>query len=370
MPVIPLPPDRPLPAALGHVAWRSLQVAAAVLVIVVPFGYATTGAHNHVLLGAGSGLAVGLGLHLRMGASGGRSTGILIGSVLGVVMALIAGAQDVAFGPGVYVPPVLGLGVGLLDGLGVQRVRTYREASLESLVMCVLLALGVAPALGPAGVAISLLLMPTMALIAGFVSRNAQGERHTRPPAWLLAGTLGISVILFAADRLFTEAPIPAPASLATLALAQYAVPTVTFLLGRTAASWLAPRLRVYAQLAEYLRVMWIPIGGFAAGYLAIILLFAGFCGMLERFAPGSFAGAAPARIGDWVSFSFFSAVTQNYSGITPASGPARMVVGIQLVLTVGWALVVFAAVMSSIQPQLERIARGASSSEAQGLDS
>ena len=63
-----------------------------------------------------------------MGASGGRSTGILIGSVLGVVMALIAGGQDVACGPGVYVSQVLGLGVGLLDGLGAQRVRRYRDA--------------------------------------------------------------------------------------------------------------------------------------------------------------------------------------------------------------------------------------------------
>ena len=162
--------------------------------------------------------------------------------------------------------------------------------------------------------------------------------------------------MIFAGDRLFTEAPAPALPSAAIVA--QYGIPTGMFLVGRTAGTWLAPRLRVYAQLAEYLRVMWIPIGGFAAGYLAIILVFAGFCGTLERFAPGSFAGAAQAEIGDWVSFSFFSALTQNYSGIAPASVPARMLVGIQLILSVGWALVVFAAVMSSIQPQLERIAR------------
>ncbi len=35
-----------------------------------------------------------------------------------MVMALIAGARDFACGPGAYIPPVLGLGVGLLDGLG------------------------------------------------------------------------------------------------------------------------------------------------------------------------------------------------------------------------------------------------------------
>ena len=207
MPVIPLPPDRPLPAALVQVTWRSLQVAAAVLLVVVPFGYATTANHDHVLMGAGCGVAVGVGLCLRMGEGSARSTGILVGSVLGTVMVLIGGGQDFAYGPGVYVPPMLGLGVGLLDGLGTQRVRTYREASLESLVMSVLLAVGVAPALG-------------------------------------------------------------------------------------------------------------------------------------------------------LVSFSFFSALAQDYTGITPVTVPARMLVGLRLVLSVGWALVVFAAVMSSIQPQLDRIAR------------
>lgn len=103
---------------------------------------------------------------------------------------------------------------------------------------------------------------------------------------------------------------------------------------------------------------MWIPIGGFSAGYLAIIVVFAGFSGMLERFSPGSFAGAADAGIGDWLSFSFYSALAQDYTGITPASLAARTLVGARLLLSVGWALVVFAAIMSAIQPQLERIAR------------
>ena len=360
MPVIPLPPDRPLPAALVQVTWRSQQAAAAVLVVVVPFGYATTANHDHVLMGVGCGVAVGVGLCLRMGEGSARSTGILVGSVLGTVMVLIGGGQDFAYGPGVYVPPMLGLGVGLLDGLGTQRVRSYREASVESLLMSVLLAVGVAPALGLIGVVTALLLMPTVALIAGFFSRNAAGRRYSRPPGLLLAGALGVLVTFFTLE-LLSRVPVPVSevfVGLGILTMAQFGIPTAMFLFGRAAAAWLEPRLRVYAQLAAYLRVMWVPIGGFAAGYLAIILVFAGFCGMLERFAPGSFTGASAADIGDWVSFSFFSALAQDYTGITPVSVPARTLVGLRLVLSVGWALVVFAAVMSSIQPQLDRIAR------------
>ena len=40
------------------------------------------------------------------------------------------------------------------------------------------------------------------------------------------------------------------------------------------------------------------------------------------------------------------------------ASLAARTLVGARLLLSVAWALVVFAAVMSALQPQLERIAR------------
>ena len=41
-----------------------------------------------------------------------------------------------------------------------------------------------------------------------------------------------------------------------------------------------------------------------------------------------------------------------------PVSTGARALVGAQLIPSIGWALVVFAAVMVHIQPQLERIAR------------
>ena len=138
------------------------------------------------------------------------------------------------------------------------------------------------------------------------------------------------------------------------------AVPAAVFLLARAGAVWLQPRLQVYQQLTEYLRVMWIPIGGFAVGYVAIIIVFAGFGGMLARFSPEAFAGAGDAGIGEWIAFAFFRALAQDYPGIVPVSAPAWLLVGVQVILAVGWALVVFAAVMSSIQPRLERIARQA----------
>lgn len=124
------------------------------------------------------------------------------------------------------------------------------------------------------------------------------------------------------------------------------AVPAAAFLLGRAVITWLEPRLRVYGYLVDYLRVMWVPIGAFAVGYLTIIVLFAGFYGMLGRIQPTAFANASTG-ITEWLSFSFYTALGQDFATMAPVSAAARILVGTHLILSAGWAVVMFAAVMS-----------------------
>ena len=354
-----MPVNKPDPSptrlrAAAAVIWRSVQVAAAVAIVVVPFAYAVTGVHLDVLVAASCGFAIGVGLSLRMGGRGGRSTGILIGSAVGILSALAAGVSTGTSGAFLIAAPVLvPLALGLIDGLGASRLSGYRETSVVALMVTALLGLGLLPVFGFPVLAL-LGYLPQNALIAGYFNRDPEGRRHSRPPLWLLLLLLAAVVIAFAigvreSGWLQTLVLVP---------LMMFIIPAAIFLTARAFAIWMKPRLHVYVQLVEYLRVMWIPIGGFSAGYLAIIIVFAGFSGMLERFSPGSFAGAVDAGIGDWLSFSFFSALAQDYTGITPASLAARTLVGARLLLSVGWALVVFAAIMSAIQPQLERIAR------------
>lgn len=349
---------------LLRLTWRALAAAAPIVVVVVPFAYAVTGVHNDVLLAGGCGLAVGVGLDLRMRERVGRSAGAVVGAVAGMAAALLAGLVP---GNGVMwiVPPLVALAVGLVDGLGTTRLGGYRDAAAEALTMSGLIGAGLLPALGVGGILSCLLVTPPTALIAGAFAAARAGGRLSRPPVLLALGSL--AVLAYAVDGVMHEglrggrpradALLDAAVS---VPLAMVAIPVAVFLAGRVAASWLLPRLRIYRQLAEYLRVMWIPIGGFAVGYLAIIVVFAGFSGMLARFRPGAFAGADDAGIGEWIAFAFFRALAQDYPGIVPVSSAAWLVVGIQVILAVGWALVVFAAVMSSIQPRLERIARQA----------
>lgn len=68
--VVQLGPARSRLSAVRHVVWRSVQVTAGVLVVVVPFGYAVTPMHVAVLMAAGSAFAVGVGLRPRMDVLG------------------------------------------------------------------------------------------------------------------------------------------------------------------------------------------------------------------------------------------------------------------------------------------------------------
>ena len=206
--------------------------------------------------------------------------------------------------------------------------------------------------------------MPWTALMAGLLSRRRQGWRDARPPWLLVGGAVVLSAlmgVLFATGVAKQDTGFSGIVHVLLVALVLFfslaVIPAAAFLLGRAATTWLQPRLRVYSHLANYLRVMWVPIGGFAVGYLTIIVLFAGFYGMLGRFQPGAFAGAGTGIV-DWVSFAFFAALGQDFTTIAPVSVGARVLVGVHLILSASWALVLFAAVMSSIGPKLERIAR------------
>ena len=358
---------------LRRLIWPAVWIAGAVGLVVVPFGYAVTADHTYVLLGAGCGVAVGMGVGLR-GGSGSRRrlTGILIGSMVGVVTAFLAGALNVGWG--ILISPLLPLAVGLIGGLDRSSLAGYRHVSREAFILASLLSVGFIPALvaGVAGdisvallvAAAPLLAMPWTALLIGLVSRRREGWDDTRPPRPLVLGAAALPVLM---GLLFGFGVIQDDFGLSgvwhvlsivfVLIIGMIPLPVVSFLMGRAAASWLRPRLEVYGQLAAYLRVMWVPIGGFAVGYLTIIVLFAGFYGMLERFSPGAFADAG-VGVKEWLFFAFFTGLAQDYATVVPVSDSARVLVGIHLIFSAGWVVVLFAAVMSSIGPKLERIAR------------
>ena len=195
MSVDQLDQDRTRLSAVTGAVWRSVQVAVVVAVVVVPFGYATTGVHREVLIAAGCGFAMGVGLSLRMGQRSGRSTGILIGSAVGILAALVAGVTSGAAGAFFIAPPVLApLALGLIDGLGPSRLSGYRETSIGALMVAALLGFGLLPGFG-VSVFILLLYAPQNALIAGYFNRNLEGQLHSRPPVWLLLVFLAAVVI-------------------------------------------------------------------------------------------------------------------------------------------------------------------------------
>lgn len=369
---------------IGNLAWLAVRIAVVVAIVVLPFGYAITAIHTDVSMGVGCGVAIGVGVGLRGGPRSGPWTGILIGSIIGVATSLIAGL--VPGDPyGFLVPPVLALAVGLIAGLRGSSLRRYRDVSREALVVAVLLGMGLLPAwiaqghfasgffsVGTRLLAFTLLWSAWTALVAGFLSHRREGWLDTRHPLSLLISAVALPVVVAVAlPILLVVGPTTTiletgsePAGIGVilttalvLLVAFLGLPAAAFVLGRSAITWLEPRFRVYGYLADYLRVMWVPIGAFGVGYMTIIVLFAGFYGVLERFWPNSFAHAG-SGLGDWLSFAFFTALGQDFTTADPVSTGAKVLVGTHLMLSASWAVVMFAAVMSSIGPRLDEIAR------------
>lgn len=360
---------------VARLIWLAARIGVVVAAVVVPFGYAITGVHADVLMGVGCGVAIGLGVGLRGGSGSGPWTGILTGVIVGVATALIAGLVP-GNAYGLLVPPVLALAVGLIAGFRGASITGYRAMAKEALIVSVLVALGFLPAwivqesfadglwsYGTLAIAATLWLSFWTALAAGLLSHRREQWGDSRPPLLLVLGALvvpiGVAWGMYTGDLQDGRGLSGIDLGLAIAAVGGLflALTAASFLVGRGVIEWLQPRIRVYGYLADYLSVMWVPIGAFAVGYLTIIVLFAGFYGMLERFQPGAFADAG-AGITEWLSFAFFTALGQEFAAAKPVSVGARILVGMHLIISAGWAVVLFAAVMSSIGPKLDEIAR------------
>lgn len=122
---------------------------------------------------------------------------------------------------------------------------------------------------------------------------------------------------------------------------------------------WLRPRLVKFADVWLYLREMGVFLVGFAVGYLGIALIFAGWFWSIWKVSPiGSFNGLpSNPKFGHFFYFSVITIGTLGYGDITPTSPLARALAVFEVVVGIGWITVVFAAVMSHLQPRLTDVA-------------
>lgn len=129
--------------------------------------------------------------------------------------------------------------------------------------------------------------------------------------------------------------------------------------LGTLIGLWLRPRLVKFADVWLYLREMGVFLIGFTIGYLSIALVFAAWFWSIWKISPiGSFNGLpSDPKFGHFFYFSVITIGTLGYGDITPASPLARTLAVSEVVVGIGWITVVFAAVMSHLQPRLTDIA-------------
>jgi hypothetical protein len=126
---------------------------------------------------------------------------------------------------------------------------------------------------------------------------------------------------------------------------------------GRSLGQRFRPAVLFFDQLAPYLREMAMPLAAFAGGYFCLTVAFAGLYGTAWRINPRSFEGLPQAPgFWDFVFFSLMTASTANTS-VSAASPGTQALVAVEVVLGMGWLIVVFGALSAHLAPRLEAIA-------------
>lgn len=337
--------------------WIVLAVALA----VAPFAYALGPAA--LAVGVGVGLAMGVTLALLSPPRGAGILGIGGGIFVGLwAAAALSWTDSIGLhGPGIPPLIVAPVAVGVMDGMSGTAAKGLREGARLTGWVCGALLLAMVPSPYPLPIiAIMLVICALLLTVCAGLSPTLLFARPRREATKrLLAASI---LILLAVTSLGWLSLIdtrgrwsPAMAQTSIIAIG---VPTL-FLLGRLIAAWLRPRLTTFEELGRYLRVMWIPLGSFTLGYLAIIVVFAGFYSALFRHDTTEFGDAAAGWLPDlphWLYFSLSTAATLD-AEIHPMGAAARFLVGLQVIVCTGWTVAVFAAVTAHLQPRFSDIA-------------
>ena len=120
------------------------------------------------------------------------------------------------------------------------------------------------------------------------------------------------------------------------------------------------------AQVFRLLQRLGRPMVAFGFGYLVIVLVFGSVYGAIWRLdGARSFSGLpGQPNFGDFAYFSLITAATVGYGDVAPRSGPARLTAGMEIIASLAWTIVVFAALMSRFAAPISAESKSAPGTE------
>lgn len=129
---------------------------------------------------------------------------------------------------------------------------------------------------------------------------------------------------------------------------------------GERMAEYAAPTTKQIWPLYQKLRQMWPRLAVFVIGYLCIIVFFTGAYASIERTIPKSFAGSGIIEVDQdgkenrdggiswFLHLSVATGTTLGYGDVYPTKSLSRMATSAQVLLSLGWTIIVFAAAIDS----------------------
>jgi hypothetical protein len=122
---------------------------------------------------------------------------------------------------------------------------------------------------------------------------------------------------------------------------------------GSRVREWLVVLKRVF----DFVWSLGRPVGAFIFGYAVIVFAYGEVYAALWKLdKAGALSGVSPSpSIGEFLYFSLVTAATVGYGDIAPRSGWARLTASMEITMSLGWTIVVFAAIMSVFADQAKK---------------
>lgn len=264
-----------------------------------------------------------------------------------LVCALILIVAPLSYAQGKWVGVAFGVGVGFLNGLG--RKRNFVQGVSVGLVAGL-----------TTGLAFSFTESILLGLLASFttgIATTISKESEIDRRRFLIAAIVGLLMgFAMGLGLIYSKGVRGALPFIFVLAVTS----GVGLPLGAVLGYWLRPRLLLFADVWLYLREMGAYLISFVVGYFTLALLFASWFWSLWKLNPSeSFNNlSSTPTFGEFFYFSVVTLATLGYGDITPKSAIARGLVVSEIVLGIGWITVIFAVVMSHLQPKFAEIAK------------
>ena len=130
-------------------------------------------------------------------------------------------------------------------------------------------------------------------------------------------------------------------------------------IVGVIARRLIIPTVKLFNYIADYIKVISLPMAAFFCGYIIIFLIFGGMYALIDQLDKSAFDGKYTWSLGEFIVYSIASITTLGDTQIYANNNLTRWLTSLEVFLGVIWTTVVLASTIGFVQKDFDKIKKG-----------